>query len=246
MKLSHTICSLSVLLFCLAACDSGKEVDKPAAGESPKAGQVQPGSQNSASKAAAPDAGFTDDQKFSYMLGDQFGVPVYVNYPKRIGEMLSLDAMVQGVVDAIRKDRDSTVNLQMTQAEMASIDSLYDSVARDRIAAGDKASPVKVAGPIENKPVVIDSTSSAILKYSYAAGVQVAYMFIGVERSFEQRFSLNHFVYGLREGVASVIDDSYRMSLSRDSMKVVNSRYMKKIQGIMEKRRRADIEAQSR
>ena len=41
----------------------------------------------------------TDDQVFAYILGQEYGLPLYLNQPPRIGEMLDLDAMVQGIVD---------------------------------------------------------------------------------------------------------------------------------------------------
>ena len=45
---------------------------------------------NESLKAAPAKASMTDDQVFAYILGQEYGLPLYLNQPPRIGEMLDL------------------------------------------------------------------------------------------------------------------------------------------------------------
>ncbi|WP_407441815.1 FKBP-type peptidyl-prolyl cis-trans isomerase N-terminal domain-containing protein [Fibrobacter sp.] len=223
MKTSLSVVGAALVALGIFGCDN-----TPA--EKQETSQVQ-----SAQQTAT--VSMTDDQKFAYLLGAQFGVPPYLNVPQQIGEMLEYDAMVQGVVDVVKVYKDSTFSYQLDSLTMKKIDSDYAAVATSRAAAGDNAAPIKLAGPMTNQPVQLADTSSSIQKYSYMMGMQIGSMFIGVWRNFEQEFDVNYFVLGFREGISAEVDPNFKVSLPRDSIKAVNSRYVKRIQKIMDDRR---------
>lgn len=223
--------------------------------------------QQAAKPEVSINANTTDDQKFSYMLGTQFAGPSFANIAMQLGEYFEVDYMVQGIYDIAKSQKDSTFKLPLTNEEMASIDSHFADVAAKRVkmASPDSATemsfegditklrayvdsamktlPIAPAAPIKNVQVKIDEKSSEMQKYSYIMGGQLYSMFHGVEKQFGQFFDIDYFVHGTKEACRHVLDTTFVMQLSQDSIKAVNDRYVVKVQEIMQKRR-AELMAQ--
>ena len=60
----------------------------------------------------------TDDQKFAYMLGVQFGMQNFKMLPLQMGEELDEDVVVQGVLDAMKAEKDTTSTILRSCAEI--------------------------------------------------------------------------------------------------------------------------------
>ena len=78
---SKVLLGLASAALMLTACDLQKEA--------------------AAAKAITPNS--TDDQKFAYMLGVQFGLQNFKMIPLQMGEELNEDAVVQGIVDGFKR-----------------------------------------------------------------------------------------------------------------------------------------------
>ena len=103
--------ALCICAFTLLACESDEpqKVAEKAAPEQVKAQQAAVQPQNDAASA------MTDAQVFAYILGSVYGLPSYMNTPQRVGAMVDLDAMIQGIVDNERALKDSTWKLQLSE-----------------------------------------------------------------------------------------------------------------------------------
>lgn len=202
------------------------------------------------------DANTTDDQKFSYMLGYQFGLPCFRDIAKQIGEYFEIDYLVQGVRDNFKAFKDSTFELQISNDSMKAVDSIYAVIVNERITKahpdsatemsfnGDitklrryvdsamSALPIAPAAPFKNIEVKIDDNTSILQKYSYIMGTQLYKMFRGVELQFGTEFDIEYFILGTEEGSIKYLDSTYTMQLSLDSLKAINDRYVNKIRAI--------------
>lgn len=222
-------------------------------------------------QATRPEVSFnantTDDQKFSFMLGTQFAGPSFANIAEHLGEYFDVDYLVQGIYDNSKAQNDSNFKLQLTQEDMTAIDASFAAVAEERmkLARPDSATemsfegdinklrayvdsafktlPIAKPSPITNKVVKIGDKSSNMQKYSYVMGTQLFLMFHGVEKQFGQSFDVDYFAQGSIEACRHVLDTTFVMQLSQDSIKAVNDRYVAKIQELMQKRR-AELMAQ--
>ena len=176
--------ALCVCAFALLACESDepRKADKQAveAQASVRENTAQP--QNSAVDTT------TDMQVFAYILGSVYGLPSYMNTPQRVGAMLELDAMIQGIADNERALKDSSWKLQLSEEERKDINEHYEKVAAERRAAGDKAPEIALAGPITGQKVVLADTASMIVKYSYTQGVTIDILFDGMRKIFGEDF----------------------------------------------------------
>ena len=180
----------------------------------------------------------TESQVFAYILGEEYAKSLYLNTPLRIGEMLDLDAMVQGIVDNEKALKDSNWVLQVPFEEQKSLDAHYDQVAKDRAALGENARPIVLAGPITGQKVVITDTTSRIVKYSYAQGVSIDILFNGMRETFSENFEGRFFIQGVRESIYEVIDPSFKKTVSDERLQSVNMEYKKRLEKIREERRR--------
>ena len=207
------------------------------------------------------DANTTDDQKFSYMLGSQFGGPSFQNIAMQLGEYFELDYLVQGVLDNSKAFKDTNFKLQIPRDSMPAIDSYFAEQAaeRQKLARPDSATemsfkgdfsklrayvdsamktlPIKPAAKYLNTTVTIGEKSTPMQKYSYIMGTQLDIMFHGVERQFDQKFDINYFIQGLREACLNVLDTNFKTQFPMDSIKAVNDRYVVKIREITQKKR---------
>ena len=226
--------ALCICAFTLLACESDEpqKVAEKAAPEQVKAQQAAAQPQNDAASA------MTDAQVFAYILGSVYGLPSYMNTPQRVGAMVELDAMIQGIVDNERALKDSTWKLQLSEKEQKDINEHYEKVAAERKEAGEKAPEIALAGPITGQKVVITDTTSMIVKYSYTQGVMIDNLFNGMRENFGEPFEAHFFIQGVRESVYEVMDPSFRKAVSDERLKAVNTKYKNRMEEIREERRR--------
>ena len=226
--------ALCICAFTLLACESDEpqKVAEKAAPEQVKAQQAAAQPQNDAASA------MTDAQVFAYILGSVYGLPSYMNTPQRVGAMVELDAMIQGIVDNERALKDSTWKLQLSEKEQKDINEHYEKVAAERKEAGEKAPEIALAGPITGQKVVITDTTSMIVKYSYTQGVMIDNLFNGMRENFGEPFEAHFFIQGVRESVYEVMDPSFKKTVSDERLKAVNMKYKKRMDDIREERRR--------
>ena len=225
--------ALCICAFTLLACgtDESQKTDQ-------KAENATTAQQTTSQPQNADANAMTDAQVFAYILGDVYGLPLYMNTPQRVGSMLDLDAMIQGIVDNERALKDSTWQLQVPAEEQKKINEHYEKVTEERKAAGDKAPSIALAGPITGQKVVITDTTSMIVKYSYAEGVMIDNLFNGMRENFGEPFEAGFFIQGVREFVYAALDPSFKKAISDDRLKAVNLKYKKRMDDIREERRR--------
>ena len=225
--------ALCICAFTLLACgtDESQKTDQ-------KAENATTAQQTASQPQNAGASTMTDAQVFAYILGDVYGLPLYMNTPQRVGSMLDLDAIIQGIVDNERALKDSTWQLQVPAEEQKKINEHYEKVAAERKTAGDSASSIALAGPITGQKVVITDTTSMIVKYSYAEGVMIDNLFNGMRENFGEPFEASFFIQGVREFVYAALDPSFKKAVSDDRLKAVNLKYKKRMDDIREERRR--------
>ena len=226
--------ALCICAFTLLACgaDESQKTDQKTAPAQTAAQQTASQPQNASTST------MTDAQVFAYILGNVYGLPLYMNTPQRIGAMLDLDAMIQGVVDNERALKDSTWQLQLSAEEQKKVNEHFEKVTEERKAAGDKAPSIALAGPITGQKVVITDTTSMIVKYSYAEGVMIDNLFNGMRENFGEPFEAHFFIQGVREFIYEAMDPSFKKTVSDERLKAVNMKYKKRMDDIREERRR--------
>ena len=226
--------ALCICAFTLLACESDEpqKVAEKAAPEQVKAQQAAAQPQNDAASA------MTDAQVFAYILGSVYGLPSYMNTPQRVGAMVDLDAMIQGIVDNERALKDSTWKLQLSEEERKDINEHYEKVAAERRAAGDKAPEIALAGPITGQKVVLADTASMIVKYSYTQGVTIDILFDGMRKNFGEDFEARFFIQGVRESIYGMMDSSFKKAFTDERLNAVNTKYKARMEKIREEQRR--------
>jgi hypothetical protein len=180
----------------------------------------------------------TDAQVFAYILGSVYGLPSYMNTPQRVGAMVELDAMIQGIVDNERALKDSTWKLQLSEKEQKDINEHYEKVAAERKEAGEKAPEIALAGPITGKKVVLTDTVSMIVKYSYTQGVTIDILFDGMRKIFGEDFEARFFIQGVRESIYGMMDSSFKKAFTDERLNAVNAKYKTRMEKIREEQRR--------
>ena len=227
--------AVSICAFALVACgseESSKNTRDAAQNSAPE--QAAPAK----NAQVAPSGTMTDAQVFAYILGKVYGYPPYMNTPDRVGAMLDLDAMIQGIVDNEKALTDSTWELQLSAAAQAEINEYYNKVAEERKAAGANAPQVALAGPITGQKVVLTDTTSKIVKYSYAQGVMIDNLFDGMRKNFGEDFEGKFFIQGVRESIYEALDPSFKKTVPDGRFSAVNAKYKKRMEEIREERRR--------
>jgi len=209
-----------------------------------------------AKKAVAIDANTTDDQKFAYMLGAQFGGQNFIIMPRQMGEELNLDAVIQGVRDNVKSSKDTSFKVQLENDTMQALSSRYTVIARKRsealrpdsatmAAIGDDQAkvrayvdsvgaslPVVKTEPSTGAAVTITAESSDNMKFSYLIGLQFGNQLVSIGNQFETEFDQDYFILGVKESVAKVADSTYTLQLPQDSLTAVGQRYQQKAQEI--------------
>ena len=226
--------ALCICAFTLLACESDEpqKVAEKAAPEQVKAQQAAAQPQNDAASA------MTDAQVFAYILGSVYGLPSYMNTPQRVGAMLELDAMIQGIADNERALKDSTWKLQLSEKEQKDINEHYEKVAAERKEAGEKAPEIALAGPITGQKVVLADTASMIVKYSYTQGVTIDILFDGMRKIFGEDFETRFFIQGVRESIYGMMDSSFKKAFTDERLNAVNTKYKARMEKIREEQRR--------
>lgn len=209
-------------------------------------------------QAAAIGANSTDDQKFAYMLGTQFGSQSFRQMPVQIGEHIDQDIAIQALYDNIKASKDSTFKLQIPEDSLSGIAGRYNMKARARLsrAQPDSAAAAAMIGdqakyrayvdsairsfPIEpekvptNAPVTLGENPTDNQKFSYVIGVQFANQLIGIGSQFQTEFDPDYFVLGIKDAAAKVRDSAFVMPLPEDSLKAVGDRYNEKMKVLRE------------
>lgn len=209
--------------------------------------------EQTAKKAAAIDANTTDDQKFAYMLGAQFGGQNFTIMPKQMGEELNEDAVVQGFRDNLKAYKDTAFKVQLTDDTLQALNGRYMEIARKRNEAvrpdsatmaeigNDPAKvrayidsmanvlPVAKSAPYTGAPVTITGESSDNVKFSYLIGMQFGNQFKAIGNQFETEFDEDYFVLGVHESVAKVNDSTFTLQMSQDSLTAIGQRYQQKM-----------------
>ena len=217
------------------------------------------GLQNNDSKDAAKISGTsTDDQKFAYMLGAQFGLQNFKMIPLQMGEELDEDVVIQGVLDGFKADNDTNFKLQISVDTLRQIGFDYNSLARTRMESirpdsattasfnGEQAKyraymdsamkslPVTKAPAPKMVPVTLGAEATRNQKFSYFIGVQFENQFNNISAQFNTEFDVNYFAIGIREAAAKTRDTTKALTLPDDSLKAVGERYNQKMQVIRE------------
>ncbi len=214
--------------------------------------------QKPVSKVAAITPNSTDDQKFAYMLGAQFGLQNFSNLPWQTGEGIDEDVVVQAFHDALGNMKDSTLKLQLPHDSLGVISRRIHNSMRERylktqpdtnvtknlnndqirayVDSLRKALPVNAAPAVKNEKVTLPEVPSEQQKFSYLIGFQFGNQFYGIGRQFETEFDGDYFVLGLRDAGKRVRDTTFTMTLSDDSLKAVGDRFMEKSKQMNEER----------
>ena len=223
--------SAALAAFGLTACDSEKPVEKA---------------------PAAITANTTDDEKFAYMLGAQFGGQNFTIIPRQMGEEINEDALVQAVRDNVKANKDTNFKVQMDIDSLQAIGNRYTAKARKRVeetrpdsamlAEGNqekirayvdsvsKAQTIEKTTPSTGAAVTITAESSDNIKFSYLLGLQFANQFAAIGNQFQTEFDADYFILGIKESVAKVADSTFKMQLPQDSLSAVGQRYQQKMQ----------------
>jgi AhpC/TSA family./Domain amino terminal to FKBP-type peptidyl-prolyl isomerase. len=214
--------------------------------------------QKPVSKVAAITPNSTDDQKFAYMLGAQFGLQNFSNLPWQTGEGIDEDVVVQAFHDALGNMKDSTVKLQLPHDSLGVISRRIQNSMRERylktqpdtnvtknlnndqirayVDSLRKALPVNAAPAVKNEKVTLPEVPSEQQKFSYLIGFQFGNQFYGIGRQFETEFDGDYFVLGLRDAGKRLRDTTFTLTLSEDSLKAVGDRFMEKSKQMNEER----------
>ena len=209
-------------------------------------------------KAAAVTPDSSDDQKFAYMLGAQFGLQNFSNLPWQTGEAIDEDVVIQAFRDAFGNMKDSSVKLQLPQDSLGAISRRIQKAMRERYVMvkpdtnvtknlGDeqirvymdslrRALPVNPAPAVKNEKVTLPEVPSEQQKFSYLVGFQFGSQFHSIGRQFDTEFDGEYFILGLRDAGKRVRDTTYTMAVPDDTLKAVGDRFMEKSKKLNEER----------
>ena len=212
--------------------------------------------QKPVAKVAAVTPNSTDEQKFAYMLGAQFGLQNFSNLPMRMGEGIDEDVVVQAFRDAFGNLNDSTVKVQLPHDSLAAISQRIQKRMQERyinsrpdtnVTKGmddaqiraytdslEKAQPVTAAPEVKNAAVKLDDQSSEQQKFSYLIGVQFGNQFYNIGRQFQTTFDADYFALGIRDAGKKVRDTTFTMVLPDDTLKAVGDRFNEKLKTLRE------------
>lgn len=201
---------------------------------------------------AAITANSTDDEKFAYMLGAQFGGQNFTIIPRQMGEEIYEDALIQAIRDNVKANKDTNFNVQMTQDSLQAVSNRYSTLARARydatrpdsalLAEGNnekikayvdsvaRAQPITKAPASTGANVTIAADSPDNTKFSYLLGLQFANQFLSIGNQFQTEFDVDYFILGIKESVAKVADSTFALQLPQDSLNAIGQRYQQKIQ----------------
>ena len=210
------------------------------------------------SKPAAISANSTDDQKFAYMVGTQFGTQNFKAVPVQAGEHIDQDCLIQAIFDNVKANKDSSFKIQIPVDSLSVIANRYNMKARARLgkAQPDSAAvasfegsqekyrayvdsvlnslPVEPETPVTGQPVVLGENPSENQKFSYLLGMQISNQFINISAQFQTDFDAEYFVLGIKDAASKVRDSSFVMPLPDDTLNAVGNRYNEKMKVLRE------------
>ena len=209
-------------------------------------------------KAATVTPDSSDDQKFAYMLGAQFGLQNFSNLPWQTGEAIDEDVVVQAFRDAFGNMKDSTIKLQIPQDSLSAISRRIQTAMRERyvkvqpdtnvtknlnndqirayVDSLRKALPVSAAPAVKNEKVTFTEQPTEQQKFSYLVGFQFGNQFYSIGRQFDTDFDGEYFILGVRDAGKKLRDTTYTMTLPDDTLKAVGDRFMEKSKKLNEER----------
>ena len=214
--------------------------------------------ESQSSKAAAISANSTDDQKFAYMLGAQFGGQNFAAIPRQVGERFDEDALIQGVFDNVKAEKDTSAKLQLPNDTLQAVGAYYSNIARERMELirpdsataasfnGDqskfgaymdsvsKTLPIAPAPAVKKTAVKIKLDAEPIQKFSYMIGAQFGAQFVAIGNQFNTEFDPAYFALGIRDAAAKSLDSTRALQLPEDSLKAVGERYNEKMKTLRE------------
>ncbi|MCQ2123890.1 MAG: redoxin family protein [Fibrobacter sp.] len=209
---------------------------------------------DSTPKPAAINAQSTDEQKFAYMMGAQFGSQNFEAIPRQMGEQLHVDVVVQAIRDNAKAVKDTNNKLQLTTEQLQEIGGKYSKIARDRIEsmrpdsatqasfAGDgakygaymdsvmKSQTITEAPKATGAAVALNAESADIVKFSYLIGLQFSSNFNALSNQFGAALDEEYFVLGVKESDAKIRDTTFAMQMPKDSVEAVSQRFQQKLQ----------------
>lgn len=209
-------------------------------------------------QAAAINANTTDDQKFAYMLGAQFGGQNFTLLPLQVGEHLNQDFVIQGFNDNLKAINDTAFKLQMENDSLRAIGAKYNMMARNRYEStrpdsatnatfnGDQAKyraymdsvmktlPIVPEEPVTNAPVKLGANATDNQKFSYLIGVQFYNQFHNIGSQFQTEFDPEYFILGVKNAAQKGRDTAFVMPLPDDTLKAVGERYNEKMKVLRE------------
>lgn len=213
-------------------------------------------SQKPVTKVANITPNSTDDQKFAYMLGAQFGLQNFANLPMRMGQGIDEDVTVQAFRDAVANLNDSTAKLQLpqdslgvinkriqramqeryinTRPDTSAIKGMDETQIRAYVDSLEKALPVTPAPEVKYVDVKLTSEATEQQKFSYVIGVQFGSQFYNIGRQFQTEFDPDYFVLGIRDAGKKVRDTTFTLTLPEDSLRAVGNRFSEKMKNIHE------------
>ena len=209
-------------------------------------------------KAVAVGPNSTDEQKFAFMLGAQFGGQNFTMIPRQVGEELDQDAVVQGIFDNFKAEKDTNFKPQVPADSMQAVGARYSQVARERMEKtrpdsatlasfeGDnmkiraymdsvtKSMPIKPAPVPQKASVTLGANATDNQKFSYMIGMQFGAQFVSISKQFNTEFDVNYFALGVIESAEKTRDTTKTLSLPEDSLKAVGERFNEKMKVIRE------------
>lgn len=219
---------------------------------------------------ASINANSTDDQKFAYMLGAQFGGQNFLMVPRQIGEYLDQDVVIQAIYDNVKANKDTTFKLQVSDDSLRAVSARYSAMSRTRMAqtrpdsaaaaaiGGDreklrayidsltKLLPLSPEPPIKNAPVTLPENPTDNQKFSYLFGLQFSNQFNSIGDQFQTEFDVDYFVLGIKDAATKNRDSSFVMPLPDDSLTAVGQRYSEKMKAIREEAMKKQQEEQEK
>ncbi len=173
----------------------------------------------------------TDDQKFAYMLGAQFGAQ-FAMIAKQFEAPAEEELFILGSSEAQKMMIDTSFHLQLPDDTLRLVGQRFQENARklQEIAkTSPTPPPVKPEIPALNKyPATISLTSSDNDKFAYMLGVQFGTQFVLLGKEFKATLDEKFFIQGIRDARVMRADSTQHMQLSEDTLRAVSTRYQKK------------------
>ena len=210
------------------------------------------------SKPAAISANSTDDQKFAYMIGTQFGTQNFTVVPVQSGEHIDQDCLIQAIFDNVKANKDTTFKIQLPVDSLSALAGRYNIKARNHLSKAQpdsaavasfegsqekyrayvdsvlKSFPIEPEPPVTGQPVVLGENPTENQKFSYLLGMQISNQLINIGAQFQTEFDAEYFVLGIKDAAAKVRDSNFVMPLPEDTLKAVGVRYNEKMKVLRE------------